>query len=231
MLEMLFSESRTPSGRPWVMLNMVESIDGATAFKGGASALNDPDDRAHFLALRAVADVVMMGAQTVRSENLGPVRLNADMLRHRQNAGIEGEPRLVILTRSLDLDEDHRVFSDQNHRPTILTDRQAAPERVEALDRFADVIQVENLDGPGIVEALSHESVILCEGGPRVNSQLVAANVVDEVNLTISPKLVLGNSSRLASGTELESPIPMRLDRTLRGDRSLFLRFVRSAEN
>ena len=62
------------------MLNMVTSIDGATAVGGGASGLNDPDDRALFLALRALADVVLVGAQTVRSENLGPVRMTDEMM-------------------------------------------------------------------------------------------------------------------------------------------------------
>ncbi|MFQ5524119.1 MAG: dihydrofolate reductase family protein [Acidimicrobiia bacterium] len=84
LLEMLFSEERRNSGRPWMMLNMVESVDGATAVGGGASGLNDADDRDLFLALRSVADVVMVGAQTVRSENLGPVRMNDEMMRHRQ---------------------------------------------------------------------------------------------------------------------------------------------------
>lgn len=71
VLEVLFSERRQIEGRPWVMLNIVESIDGATAIDGGASGLNDADDRQLFLALRAVADVVMNGAATVRAENLG----------------------------------------------------------------------------------------------------------------------------------------------------------------
>ena len=104
LLSMLFSEKRERTGRPWVMFNMVESVDGATAVDGGASALNDEDDRALFLAMRAVADVVLMGAETVRSENLGPVRMSEEMSRYRANAEMEEEPRMVILTRSLGLD-------------------------------------------------------------------------------------------------------------------------------
>lgn len=227
ILEMLFSETRAAEGRPWVMLNMVESVDGATAVDGGASALNDADDRALFLALRAVADFVITGAQTVRSENLGPIRIDEEMARHRREAGIEGEPKLVILTRSLGLDPGHRVFSDQDRRPTILTGVDADADRVAKLAYVADITQIERLDGSGIVAALEDASVVLCEGGPSVNSQFIAADAVDEVNLTVSPLLALGESKRVASGTPLGSPISMRVDRTLIGDRSVFLRFVR----
>ena len=228
MLEMLFSESRETEGRPWVMLNMVESVDGATAVDGGASALNDADDRALFLALRAVADVVLIGAQTVRSEKLGPIRLDEEMVRHRREAGIEGDPKLVILTRSLGLDPGHRVFSDQARRPMILTGVDADPDRISKLTEVADINQTEQLDGSGIVSALRDASVVLCEGGPSVNSELIAADVVDEVNLTLSPLLALGESKRVASGDALESPTRMQIDRTLIGDQSLFLRFVRA---
>lgn len=228
MLEMLFSESREVEGRPWVMLNMVESVDGATAVGGGASGLNDPDDKALFLALRSVADIVMMGAQTVRSEGLGPIRMSDEMMGHRSAAGISGEPTMVILTRSLDIEPDHRVFSDQERRPTIITGTDADAVRLAALGEVSDVVQVESLDGDGIVGALSDASVILCEGGPTLNSHLVAAGVVDEVDLTISPMLAMGESKRIASGPVLDPPQEMTLARAVRGDRSLFLRYVRS---
>jgi riboflavin biosynthesis pyrimidine reductase len=227
LLPSLFAEGRGTSGRPWVMLNMVESVDGATAVGGSASGLNDEDDRTLFLALRSVADVVMMGAQTVRSENLGPVAMSDEMMDHRRAAGLEGEPTLVILTRSLDIDPEHRVFSDQARRPTILTSVDADPGGVAALSRVADVVQVEVVDGRSIVDALGGASVILCEGGPTVNSQLVNAGVVDEINLTVAPMLAMGQSKRIASGPVLDPPLPLVLDRVWTGERSLFLRYLR----
>lgn len=207
---------------------MVESIDGATAVGGGATGLNDEDDRALFLALRSVSDVVMMGAQTVRSEGLGPVRMTDEMMAKREAAGLKGEPTMVILTRSLAIEPDHRVFSDQTRRPTILTSVDADPSKVEALAQVADVKQVESLDGHGIVDALDWASVILCEGGPTLNSHLVAAGVVDEIDLTISPMLAMGESKRIAMGPVLDPPQEMRLDRAWAGERSLFLRYLRS---
>ncbi|MEE9178835.1 MAG: dihydrofolate reductase family protein [Acidimicrobiia bacterium] len=229
ILEMLFSEKRERADRPWVMFNMVESVDGGTAVDGGASALNDADDRALFLAMRAVADVVLMGAETIRSESMGPVRISEEMRRHRAHAGLEGVPKMVILTRSLSLDPNARVFSDPDERPTILTGNGVDQDRLDALSKVADVAQIDNLDGNGIVAHLSAARVILCEGGPTINSVLMAAGMVDEINITMSPMLALGESRRIAFGEPLQPPIDMRLDRIVSGDRSLFLRYVRAS--
>jgi riboflavin biosynthesis pyrimidine reductase len=227
VLETLFSERREHQGKPWVMLNMIESVDGATALKGGATALNDEDDRALFLALRSVADVVLVGAQTVRSEALGPVRMSDEMTRYRREAGFSDPPRLAIITRSLDLDPTHRVFSDPSKRPIILTTEDADVSRLEAMRPVADVTQAPSLDGAGIVRSLGDARVILCEGGPTVNSHLIAGGVVDEINLTVAPMFTLGESKRVAFGPELDPTITLVLDRVFLGDRSLFLRYVR----
>lgn len=226
-LELLFSEVRDRADRPWVMLNIVESIDGATAVDGGASALNDRDDRDLFLALRAVADVVMNGAETVRSENLGPVRMSDEMAGWRAEAGLAPLPEMVVLTRSLDLDPGHRIFSRQDQRATVITGVDVEQSRLESIQEVANVIQIDPLDGSGIVSSLADHRVILCEGGPTINALLIGAGVVDEVNLTVAPKLTLGESKRVASGRQLQPPLTLRLDRRLVGDQSLFLRFVR----
>jgi riboflavin biosynthesis pyrimidine reductase len=227
ILEMLFAEKRTSTGQPWVMLNMVSSVDGATALRGGATSLNDADDRALFLALRAVADVVLVGAQTVRAENIGPVRMSQAMKSHREAVGLIDEPRLAILTRSLNLDTDDPVFADPSRRPMVVTEQGADTERLEMMDQVADLVVAPRLDGQGIINALGSFDVILCEGGPTVNSQLISANVVDEINLTISPMFAMGRSKRIAVGEELDPAIELKLDRTLVGDRSLFLRYLR----
>lgn len=228
MLGMLFAESRVREDGPWVMLNMVESVDGATAHKGGATALNDPDDRALFLALRSLADVVLVGAQTVRAESLGPIRMSDEMADFRLQAGIQSVPRLAILTRSLDLDPRYRVFSDPENKPVVVTSHDAAEDRMAPLREVAEIIQAESLDGGGIVNALGNARVILCEGGPTVNGHLISGGVVDEINLTISPMFALGQSKRVASGPELDPATGLRLDRVLLGDQSLFLRYLRA---
>lgn len=229
LLPLLFSERRRGSSRPWVMLNMVESVDGATALKGSATGLNDPDDRRLFLALRSVADVVLMGAQTVRSEGLGPMRMSEEMLQHRAAAGLEGEPRLAVLSRSLDIEPEERIFSDPDRRPLLVVPKDADQGRMRQLEDVADFALTETDNGQAVIEALSPAEVVLCEGGPSVNSLLIAAGLIDEINLTLSPVFGLGSSKRLASRVEeLDPPQELVLDRALTGDRSLFLRYVRA---
>jgi riboflavin biosynthesis pyrimidine reductase len=227
LLPLLFAETRRGTDRTWVMLNMVESVDGATALKGGATALSDPDDRELFLALRSVADVVLMGAQTVRSERLGPVRMSEEMLRHRAAAGLEGEPRLAVLTRSLHIGPDERIFSDPDRRPILVVPNDVDRDRMKRLENLADFVLTETGSGHAVIDALSPAEVVLCEGGPSVNSLLIGAGLVDEINLTLSPVFGLGSSKRLGSHMEeLDPPQELILDRALVGDRSLCLRYV-----
>ena len=149
------------------------------------------------------------------------------MSRYRNEAGLEGEPRLAILTRSLDLDVGARVFADPKRRPLVVTQNDADEYRLAALSDVAETVQAPVLDGAGIVAALGEAKVILCEGGPTVNSQLITAGVVDEINLTVAPLFAMGESKRIAFGAELDPPTELKLDRALLGDRSLFLRYLR----
>jgi riboflavin biosynthesis pyrimidine reductase len=227
ILGLVFSEPRSSgTGRPWVMLNIVSSIDGATAVDQGATALSDDDDRALFHVLRAVSDVILVGAGTVRAEDYRPVKSTEASREARRDRGMTPVARLAIVSGRLNLDPGARVFSDPDNRPLVLTGSTALPDRVEALSEVADVLTLETIDGVGIVGALSAK-VVLCEGGPTLNGQLALAGVVDEVNWTVSPVLVSGDSKRMTTGEEVRPPTAMRLERALKGDRSLFLRYVR----
>lgn len=203
------AEKRLSADRAWLMLNMVTSIDGATVVDGGSTSLSDQDDRLLFHALRAVADRVLVGAGTVRAENYRPV---------------EG---LVIVSGSLDLDPETRVFSDPTARPTLLTDENADPGRVKRLGEVADVVALPSLDGLSLAAQLSDSGVVLCEGGPTLNGHLLSAGVVDEVNWTVSPLVVSGNANRMVTGPSLATFSEFQLSRMWRGDRSLFLRYVK----
>lgn len=224
---MLFGEERDGEGRPWVMVNMVVSVDGGTAVEGSATPLNDPDDKMLFRALRSVADYVLAGAETVRAENYGPVQLDDEHITQRRRAGLDDLPRLVIATRSADLDPEARAFSDPERPTMVITGVDADSSRVEAISEVAEVAQLEDLSPNGIIDHLGDADVVLCEGGPSLNGQFFAAGVVDEVNLTISPYLISGKSARMAHGDPADPPLDLLLDRTLIGDTSLFLRYLR----
>lgn len=210
------------------MFNMVASVDGATAIEGSATPLNDPDDKTLFRALRSLPDMILVGAQTVRAEDYGPVRLDDDQIARRREEGLDDVPRLVVATRTADLDPDARLFSDEENPLLIVTGVDADPSRVEALEEVAEVAQLDDLSPASILDRLDDADVILCEGGPTLNGQFFASGLVDEVNLTIAPQVVSGPSARIAFGHTADPPLAMRLARLLIGDASLFLRYLRT---
>jgi riboflavin-specific deaminase-like protein len=227
VLALLMAEVRQTETGPWVMLNIVTSVDGATAVDHGSTGLSDDDDRTVFHALRAVCDVILVGAGTVRAEDYGPVKISAEIQEMRREMGMASKPRLAVVTGRLDLDPDARLFSDPDNQPVVITRADADPSRIEALSPMAEIVTLSEVDARSIVGSLSAAKVILCEGGPTLNGQLADADLVDEVNWTISPWLVSGDAKRMMDGEVVSPPTSMRLDRALRGDRSLFLRYLR----
>jgi riboflavin-specific deaminase-like protein len=215
-----------------VALNMVTSLDGAIAVEGRSGGLGSPADRAIFLALRSCADVILVGAGTVRAEDYGPPRPTEAEQQRRIDEGRSPLPRLAVVTGGLDLDPAARLFSDPDRRPLIITTTDAPADRRQALAPVADLLDA----GTGrvdVAEALamlgaSGAAVVLCEGGPTLNGQLVAAGVVDEVCLTIAPLVVGGPSPRMVVSAHAATE-SMDLDRALEEDGNLFLRYVRSA--
>ncbi len=205
----LLGEDRSSNG-PWVMLNIVTSIDGATAVDGGSTALSDDDDRALFHALRDISDVILVGSGTVQAEDYRP------------------DPRLAIVSGRLSLTPDMTVFSDSGRRPTVIGSSNADSERVSRLREVAEVVLLDDVSGSSVIGQFAHDSTVLCEGGPTLNASLFADGVVDEINWTVAPLVVAGRSKRMTAGETVSPPAEFRVARTWSGDRSLFLRFVRS---
>ncbi|MFP4553264.1 MAG: dihydrofolate reductase family protein [Actinomycetota bacterium] len=218
---------RGNSDRPWVMANFVSTVDGAAVVEGGSTAMNDEDDKAMFAAMRAVPDFIVVGAGTVRAENYHPVDLDEQRREARKELGLEEVPHLVIVTRSLDLDPDARVFGNPDRRVTILTVKDSPDDRFAALSEVADVVRLNDTAPADIIHYMRMARVVLCEGGPALWGQFVAAGLVDEMALTISPMLVSGDATRVARGPQADPPLEMRLDSVAYGDRVLFLRYLR----
>jgi riboflavin biosynthesis pyrimidine reductase len=227
-LDLQMSYPRGRSDRPWVMGNFVTTVDGAAVVDGGSTAINDEDDRTMFGAIRAVPDFILVGAETVRSENYHPVDLDERRRQVRLDVGLEEVPHLVVATRSLALDPDMRVFSNPKRRVTILTGDNPPVERAEALAEVADVVRLQGTSPSDFVHYMRLARVILVEGGPGMMGQFVADGLVDELALTLAPMMVAGESVRMSHGPAADPPLEMRLDRVLHGDRSLFLRYLRA---
>jgi riboflavin biosynthesis pyrimidine reductase len=199
-----------------VRMNFVSSIDGAATRDGLSGGLGGPADQRLFELLRRAADVVMVGAGTVRAEGYGPLRV-----------GTDPQPVFAIVTASLDLDPASGIFTGAPVRPVIITTERATGKA--AFAEVADVVVAgsSHVDGRLAVEALRARGLrrILCEGGPSLFGSLLAADVVDELCLTVSPSLEAGDAPRIARGDAV--PRDMSLVSVHRSGSSLLLRYAR----
>ena len=220
-----------PGERPWVYTNMIASVDGGTAVDGLSGALGGPGDKAMFAALRAVADVILVGASTARQERYRVPIQPAEVVAARQARGQAPHPRLAIVTRSLDLEPDLPLFDDE-HRPYVVTVASSPADRRSDLADRAELI-IAGDDGVELALAMRQlaglgAGTVLSEGGPSLNGQLIEAGLIDEWNLSISPHLLGADSRRAAVGPVPDGPPQgMRLARVWSDDDFLFCRWVR----
>ncbi|MEO7555035.1 MAG: pyrimidine reductase family protein [Acidimicrobiales bacterium] len=223
------------SGRdPWVLANMVGSLDGSATIDGRVGALSQRPDAALFRLMRAVADVVVVGAETVRREGYGSVRLAEDRRAARVAAGRTAVPTLAVVTRSLDLDWTLPAFveADAASPTLVITCSDADPARLEIARQHAPVV----IAGAAAVDlalamtslaGLGHH-IVLCEGGPSLLGQLVALGLLDELCLTLAP--LMGADALPISITPPDAEItPFRLAHTAADGDTLFLRYERSS--
>ena len=244
---------------PWTILNMVQSLDGGVTSDDVSADLGSPADQEIFRTLRSLADVILVGAETVRKEDYGPPKLTAELRAQRESRGQQPLPEIAVVSASLALDPKSRLF-EGGHRPVVFTcsgtndvcaddsrtddaltvdtptkpggssstnspeqstDRQS---RYEALSEVAEVVVLEGaeaaesssplreasdasaaVDLSAVREALGERGhkVILCEGGPTLNAQLVAQDLIDEFCISLSPALLGGNPLHLLEDAPL----------------------------
>jgi riboflavin-specific deaminase-like protein len=221
-----------PEGRPWVLLNMISSADGGTAVDGVSGGLGGQADKKVFAALRTLPDLILVGAATVEAERYGPPRPRPEVQEARRARGQRAKPRLVVVSGSLSCNLSLPLFADadDDNRPLVVTGEAAESNLIRATESVAEVrvLGERHVDLPALLAALRSEGarVVLAEGGPSLNGALVAADLVDELCLSLSPTLAGGDSARIVRG----APSALRslvLDRVLEEDGLLFLRYVR----
>ena len=224
-----------PPGRPWVLANMIASVDGsATDPRGRSGGLAGPADKAMFSAIRGVADVIMAGAATVTTEDYGPSRPTRRVREQRIARGQSPTPRIAVTSASLAIEPGRRFFTEAppDARPIVLTVASADPARRRALEEVADVHVVgdDRVDW-GRAFALLHDEldarVLVCEGGPRTLGQLVDDDLLDELCLTVASTLVAGQGPRIAYGPATIDARDFTLARVVLADDDLFLRYLR----
>jgi riboflavin biosynthesis pyrimidine reductase len=220
-----------PSG-PWLRANMVSSADGAGALANVTSGLSSEADRRLFALLRTLADVIVVGAATVRAEKYKPVRQHE--LWPDLRPGRPPTPPIAVVTARLDLDPSSPLIDSApaSARTIVITTAQAPADRRAALEERAEVIVAgqETVDLKAAVSALAERGHrrMLTEGGPHLLAQIAAAGLLDELCLTISPLLAGPGSGRIVAGPQpAASAQPLSLAHVLQDNGFLFCRYTR----
>jgi riboflavin biosynthesis pyrimidine reductase len=191
----------------WVRANFITSIDGGATAGDSSGAMGGPGDRLVFNLLRELADVIVVGAGTVRIENYSGAHLGAAQRQRRQARGQSEVPQLAIVTRSGRLSRDMAVFTRTEVRPLVLTCTAAVDETRHLLADLCEVLDCSGSD-PGAVDEAALLDVlaargmhrILTEGGPTLLDSLMDRDMIDELCLTIAPYVVGGQARRIATG-------------------------------
>lgn len=196
----------------WLRANMVSTLDGAAQHEGRSQPISGETDMRIFGTLRALADVVVVGAETVRQEGYRPARAREAFAARRGAAGQGPAPAIAVITASMDLDFSLPLFTSPLVPTLVITGAAAPADRVaEAAGAGAQVVVAGDgaaVDPARAVRELAQRGLRrqLTEGGPRLLGQFVAADALDELCLTISPMLAAGDAQRIAGGPSVAVP-------------------------
>jgi riboflavin-specific deaminase-like protein len=214
--------------RPYTLVNFVATVDGRTSFLGRSGPIGDEGDRQMFHGLRERVDAVMAGTATMRTERYGRMARDPERRRRRVERGLNPEPLAVIVTRSGDVPFDIPLFGEPEARVAIFTPTELD---TSSCDAQVDVVTLD----PGQMtmttawRRLTSDfgvRTLLCEGGPTVFGALLHEDLVDELFLTVSPRLAGGGSeAAITQGPPLAELLQLTLLWTLERDGSLFLRY------
>ncbi|MEH0514992.1 pyrimidine reductase family protein [Streptomyces sp. B21-106] len=228
-----YPQTRPGEPRPWLRANMVSTLDGAAQHDGRSRPISTAADMRIFGTLRGLADVVVVGAETVRLEGYRPARARAEFAARRAAAGQAPAPAVAVVTAGLDLDFSLPLFTSPLVPTLILTGAGAAPDRVATAEK-AGVRVVIAGDGMGVEPARAVQALgalghtrLLTEGGPRLLGQFVAAGALDELCLTVAPMLTAGDAQRIAGGPSVAVPRRFALASLLEEEGFLFCRYRR----
>ncbi|MFC3232732.1 pyrimidine reductase family protein [Streptomyces nitrosporeus] len=218
-------------GRPLLRANMVSTLDGAAQHDGRSQGISCAADMRIFGTLRGLADAVVVGAETVRLEGYRPARAREAFAARRAAAGQAPAPAIAVVTGSMDLDFSLPLFVSPLVPTLVITGAAAPFDRIRAArEAGAEVLiagegaSVEPERAVAELAARGHTR-LLTEGGPRLLGQFVAAGVLDELCLTISPMLTAGSAQRIAGGPAMEVPERFCLTSLLEEAGFLFSRY------
>lgn len=229
-LEGLALGDLAPEHRPYLVLNMVASADGAAAVGQRTAPLSSPADQQLFHELRACVDAVMVGAGTLRTERYG--RLVTDPAHHKRRVarGLAPEPLAIVVSRRLTLTPELPLLADPHSRVIVITASAAEFDGCAARVSYLHPAPGEEVDLPAMLARLRTEHgvrSVLCEGGPTLNTSLLPAGLVDELFLSITPALAgSAGSLSIIGRAPLVEPVNLELVWLLESQGQLFARYA-----
>jgi riboflavin-specific deaminase-like protein len=213
--------------RPLVAMNFVATVDGRATIEGRSGPIGSDTDTAMLAGLRTRFDAVMVGAGTMRVEQYGPLVTKPETRERRRRVGLSPEPLMVLVSGRLDLPWEARLFSEGGE-VLIFTASETEPPRTEA------AVEVVRHEGAvNLREAVRHlrqehgVRALLSEGGPHLHEQMQADELVDDLFLTIAPKLSGGGAPRIIEGP-LPEVVGLSLAWLLEEEGELFARYRRT---
>jgi riboflavin-specific deaminase-like protein len=187
---------------PFVFVNMAMTADGKIATANRAvHSFGSKKDLAHLYELRATADAVMCGARTVEISQTILGNGGEKFRKLRSKNGLTEFPLRVIVSGSGSIDPAAKIFQKQFSPIIVLTTQRASAEKLAQLRQLADEVNIcgkTEIDFPTTLRWLRtrwNVNRLLCEGGGELNDALFRAGLVDEINLTICPKIFGGRTA------------------------------------
>jgi riboflavin biosynthesis pyrimidine reductase len=224
--------------RPHLLLNMVSTLDGHATLGGRSGAIGNRADRELFHALRTVVDAVLVGAGTARAEHYRQLVRDKQARALRRARGLAEEPLACIVSERLELEgDDIPLLDTPGARVAIVTPSPASlPAECAAQIKYVRTTAAGCLDLLAALSELRERFAVrsvLCEGGPHLNGQLLTAGLVDELFLSLAPKLAGSEASgemgddalRIVAGAGFDPPLELELLSALESESHLFLRY------
>jgi riboflavin-specific deaminase-like protein len=218
---------QTRAARPFVAVNFAATVDGRAALDGVSGQIGSRADTAMLVGLRTRFDAVMIGAGTMRAERYGRLISKQEDRERRERLGLPHDPLMVIISGRLDLPWDAPLFTAGGGRVLIFTASEVEPPPTATSLRL-----VRHEGSVDISEALRHLRAergiraLLCEGGPGLHGELESAGMVDDLFLTLAPKLAGGEAPRILEG-ELPALVDLELAWLVEEGGELFARYRR----
>ena len=228
----VYRDERSPvGGRPWLMMNMVSTVDGITEIDGVSGPLGSPGDKDIFGTIRTLPDVIMVGSATALSEQYNPTSTSVSTKARRLANGAWPVARIAVVSSQLTFDLTLPMFQRPSQRPLVITTVDADPSKISQVAEHADLIRCGSgsVDLPQAMRELSELGAqrVLSEGGPSLNGALLRDDLVDEVFLSVAP-LMGGGSQRGVARGDIPNLHELELRHVLTEDHFLFLRYTRA---